>query len=54
MTIVNAILLAGTMVVVAISLSIPHTCDYHTDLRNISYQLSRIADTLNKKEGDHE
>ena len=25
-----------------------HTCDYQTDLRNISYQLSRIADALNR------
>lgn len=51
MTIINAILLAGAMIVIAIalSMSIPHTYDYHTDLKNISYQLSRIADALNRR-----
>ena len=52
MTTVTAIVLAGAMIAVAIVWSIPHTYDYHTDLRNISYQLSRIADALNKKRGD--
>ena len=50
MTIINAILLAGAMITVAMGWSIPHTYDYHTDLKNISYQLSRIADALNRKE----
>ena len=39
---------------VAIGWSIPHTYDYHTDLRNIAYQLSRIADALNRLEGAQE
>lgn len=49
MTIINAILIAGAMITVSITWSIPHAYDYHTDLKNISYQLSRIADALNKK-----
>ena len=52
MTTVTAIVLAGAMIAVAIGWNIPHTYDYHTDLKNISYQLSRIADALNKKRGD--
>ena len=44
------IFIAGAMVSMAIILSIPNGHDYHTDLRNIAYQLSRIADALNKKE----
>jgi len=49
MTTANAIILVGAMIAVAIGWSIPHTYDYHTDLKNINYQLSRIADALNKK-----
>ena len=49
MTIINAILIAGAMITVSIAWSMPHAYDYHTDLKNISYQLSRIADALNKK-----
>lgn len=49
MTIITAIMVAGTMITVAIGWSIPHSYDYHTDLRNISYQLSRIADALNRQ-----
>lgn len=57
MTIINAILIAGGMITVGMAWSIPHTYDYHTDLKNISYQLSRIADALNRmperrEEGD--
>lgn len=52
MTIINAILIAGAMITVAMAWSIPNTYDYHTDLKNISYQLSRIADALNEKRGD--
>ena len=53
MTTVTAIMLAGAMIAIAIGWSVPHIYyDYHTDLRNISYQLSRIADALNKKRGD--
>lgn len=44
------IFIAGAMVSMAIILSIPNGHDYHTDLRNIAYQLSRIADALNRKE----
>ena len=50
MSIATAIGVAGALIAVAIGWSIPHVYDYHTDLRNISYQLSRIADALNKKE----
>lgn len=49
MTIINAILLAGAMITVTMAWSIPNTYDYHEDLKSISYQLSRIADALNKK-----
>ena len=48
MTITTAILATGAMIVIAIGWTIPTTYDYHTDLRNISYQLSRIADALNR------
>lgn len=48
----SAIIAAAALIGVAIVWSIPHTYDYHTDLRNIAYQLSRIADALNRKEGD--
>ena len=48
MTIVSAILLAGGMITIAMAWSIPTAYDYHTDLKNISYQLSRIADALNR------
>lgn len=48
----NAIIAAASIIAVAISLSIPHTYDYHTDLRNIAYQLSRIADAMNRREGE--
>lgn len=44
-----AIIAAGSIIAVAIAWSIPHTYDYHTDLKNIAYQLSRIADALNRK-----
>ena len=50
MSIATAIGVAGAMIAVAIGWSVPHVYDYHTDLKNISYQLSRIADALNKKE----
>ena len=50
MTVQNTILFAGAIITVAISWSIPHVYDYHTDLKNIAYQLSRIADALNRKE----
>lgn len=41
----------GLLVAIAIMLSATRTYDYHTDLRNIAYQLSRIADALNREEG---
>ena len=46
------VIMASSLIAVAlvIVLSIPHEHDYHTDLRNIAYQLSRIADALNRKE----
>ena len=52
MSIETAIMVAGFMIAVVIGWSVPHIYDYHTDLRNIVYQLSRIADALNRKEGD--
>lgn len=47
-----AIMFAGAIIAVAIGWSIPPVHDYHTDLRNISYQLSRIADALNRRAKD--
>lgn len=52
MTTVQAILLVGVFISGAICWSSPTSYDYHTDLKNINYQLSRIADTLNKKKGE--
>ena len=49
---IGMIFIAGVMISIAIILSIPDGHDYHTDLRNIAYQLSRIADALNKKDGE--
>ena len=54
MTTVQAILLVGVFISGAICWSSPTSYDYHTDLKNINYQLSRIADTLNKKRGEQE
>ena len=42
---------AAMLIAMAIVLSATRTYDYHTDLRNIAYQLSRIADALSRKEG---
>lgn len=44
----TAIILIGSVLVIAISWSTPTNRDYHTDLKNIAYQLSRIADALNR------
>jgi len=52
MTITNAILLTGGLLVIAIVWSSPVMRDYHTDLKNIAYQLSRIADALKGKENE--
>lgn len=51
MTTAQAILLAGAFIFIAICWSSPTSYDYHTDLKNINYQLSRIADALNKMRG---
>ena len=48
----GAIVFGASIIAVAIGWSIPHTYDYHTDLRNIAYQLSRIADALTRREQD--
>jgi len=48
----GAIIFGASIIAVAIVWSIPHTYDYHMDLRNIAYQLSRIADALNRKDGE--
>lgn len=45
-----AIIFVGVIIFFAICDSAPDTYDYHTELKNISYQLSRIADALTKKE----
>ena len=50
MSIESAIAAAGLMICVAIVWSIPRQYDYHMELHNIAYQLSRIADALNRKE----
>lgn len=42
------------LIALAILLSASRTYDYHTDLRNIAYQLSRIADAMNMREGEQE
>lgn len=49
-----AIVFAALVLVIdtAIVWGVPHSYDYHTDLKNIAYQLSRIADALNRKDGD--
>ena len=52
MTVIHAIILAASIIAVAMAWSVPQTYDYHTDLRNIEYQLSRIADALSRKKGD--
>lgn len=54
MTITTSIIAAAALIGIGIVWSIPKVYDYHTDLRNISYQLSRIADALNaiKEEKD--
>lgn len=44
----TAIILIGSVLVIAISWSTPTNRDYHTDLKNIAYQLSRIADALDR------
>ena len=49
-----AIVFGASVIAVAIGWSIPHTYDYHTDLRNIAYQLSRIADALNRRDGEQD
>ena len=46
----GAIIFAASMIAIAIGWSEPSVYDYHTDLRNIAYQLSRIADALNREE----
>ena len=49
MSITTAIVATGAIIAIVIGWSIPHVYDYHTDLKNIAYQLSRIADALNRK-----
>ena len=48
----TAIILIGSVLVIAISWSTPTNRDYHTDLKNIAYQLSRIADALDRSNND--
>lgn len=49
---IGMIFFVGVMISIAIISSIPNGHDYHTDLRNIAYQLSRIADALSRKDGE--
>ena len=42
------IITAALLICVVIAVSMPKVQDYHTDLGNINYQLSRIADGLAK------
>jgi len=50
---INVIMASGLIAIgLAIVVSIPRTYDYHTDLQNIAYQLSRIADALNRKDDE--
>ncbi len=46
------IVLAASIIAVAIAWNIPHTYDYHENLKSIAYQLSRIADALNRERGN--
>ena len=49
MTTTEAIIAVGGLIVIAMAWSTPVSRDYHTDLKNIAYQLSRIADALNRR-----
>ena len=40
------IITAALLICVVIAVSMPKTQDYHTDLNNINYRLSQIADYL--------
>ena len=42
----TAIVLIGGMIMIGIGCARPVTYDYRTELKNIAYQLSRIADAL--------
>lgn len=44
----EAIIAVGVLIVIAMAWSAPVSHDYHTDLKNIAYQLSRIADALDR------
>ncbi len=50
MTTTEAIIAVGGLIVIAMAWNTPVSRDYHTDLKNIAYQLSRIADALNRRE----
>ena len=43
---VTAIVLTGGMIIIGFGWARPVTYDYRTELKNIAYQLSRIADAL--------
>ena len=52
---INVIMASSFIAIgLAIAVSIPRTYNYHTDLQNIAYQLSRIADALNRKDSEAE
>ena len=40
------IITAALLICVVIAVSMPKTQDYHTDLNNINYRLSQIADYI--------
>ena len=49
---VTAIVLTGGMIMIGLGCGGPVTYDYHTELKNIAYQLSRIADALREASND--
>lgn len=51
---ITAIMAASLVIALAVVVSKPCTYDYHADLQNIAYQLSRIADALNRKDSEAE
>ena len=54
MTTATAIIFTGVLIVMAVVWSSSTVYDYHTDLKNIAYQLSRIADALNRRGEEYE
>lgn len=51
---INAFINVAVITAMAIAWSGLNIHDYHTDLKNIAYQLSRIADALNRRVKDEQ